>query len=84
MDLETYLWKNRITQKDFAKKSGVKRTTIGAYISKYRRPSGTAACKIYEATDGEVSYEELFFTADVKKKAAEKKEADIANIKLCI
>lgn len=60
MNLKTYLWKYKLTQAQFSEKSGVKRTSIGSYVRNYRQPNAATAMKIYKATNGEVSFEELF------------------------
>ena len=60
MNLKTYLWKYKLTQAQFSERSGVKRTSIGSYVRNYRQPNASTAMKIFKATDGEVSFEELF------------------------
>lgn len=54
MDLETYLWKNRIELKDFATKVGCHYSYISMIANNKRTPSLKLARKIEEVTNGQV------------------------------
>ena len=60
MRLSEYLKKHKLTQKDFAEKVGVARPQITRIISKKRNPSPHLMKKIEEATEGEVTMQDLF------------------------
>ena len=85
MDLKEYLWKYRLTQTQFAKRAGIKRTSVGSYIRNYRQPNASSALKIYKATNGEVSFREIFaqeFGFDVPDRKNEEKNSD--NMSVCL
>ena len=60
MKLEMYLKKNDIPKKDFAKLVGISSTYISLIIHGERNPSVNIACRIIQATQGEVSVNDLF------------------------
>jgi DNA-binding transcriptional regulator YdaS (Cro superfamily) len=64
MKLDEYLFRSKISKKDFALKIGVSREHIHAMISGKRQPSPKLAKKIQDATKGEVTKEELLFPED--------------------
>ncbi len=59
MDLKTYLWRSKTSQKEFAKKTGLTRQSISAYAGRKRRPKYNSACKIQKASDENISVMEL-------------------------
>jgi len=59
MDLREYLFKKRMSVSDFAKKINFARTYISGIISGANKPSKKLAKIIEEATNGEVTAEEL-------------------------
>ena len=61
MDLDEYLFRNRISQTDFAKELGVTRNHFGEIVRGRRTPSVKLAKKIEKLTKGEVSKEEALF-----------------------
>ncbi len=64
MNLDEYLWRNKITKQDFANQIGISRGHIHQLINGTRSPSAKLAKKIEEATGGEVTKEELLFPED--------------------
>lgn len=61
MDLDYWLFKNKITKTDFAKTLGISRGHLQGVISGKLSPSVKLAKKIEEATEGKVSKEKLLF-----------------------
>ena len=59
MDLRTYLFKNRISQVDFARMLGVARPTMNCYLSGKFMPSESTVKKIEKLTDGKVTVKDL-------------------------
>lgn len=59
MDLNEYLWRYGIRQKDFADEVGLSQRTISLFVSRMVSPSLENAIKIVELTDGEVTFKEL-------------------------
>ena len=59
MDLDTYLWKNRISQKSFSDKINVLPSTLHHWIKMRITPSLKYAIKIVEASNNEVTYRDL-------------------------
>jgi len=59
MDIDTYLWVNRIHKKVFAKVCNVNLSMLNSYIKGVRRPSYDTAVRISNAADGKVSVMEL-------------------------
>lgn len=67
MDIETYLWKHRLTVTEFARQLGVMRATVSTYVNRTRKPQMKTAKKIEEVTRGEVTVEEMLsnrYTSD--------------------
>lgn len=61
MQLAEYLFRKKIKQTEFARRVGVSRVHLGEILRGRRRPSIGLAKKIEQATDGDVSKEELLF-----------------------
>jgi transcriptional regulator with XRE-family HTH domain len=59
MELRDYLHFKRITTTEFAKIVGTRKQYISRISNGYRKPGEALARKISEATNGEVSFEEL-------------------------
>lgn len=59
MELDYYLWKNKIVHRDFAKKCGLAPHTISSIVNKKRSPHLLTALKIHFETNGIVSLYEL-------------------------
>ncbi len=78
MDLDTYLWKNRIEIKDFAAKVGCHNSYISMIANNKRSPSIKLAKKIEEATNGQVKAKKMIKTKinNYLKKAFEKSMVD--------
>jgi len=68
MDLDYWLFKNKITKTDFARTIGISRGHLQGVISGKLKPSIKLAKKIEEATNGKVSKEELLFPEDFENK----------------
>lgn len=64
MDLDFYLWKNKIKQKDFAKRLGITAANLSLLQSRAVSPSTVAALIIHLETDGEVSFVDLLKDKD--------------------
>jgi predicted transcriptional regulator len=60
MKIEEYLKKNKKTIRGFAKEIKISRYSIAKYIDG-ARPSRTVAWKIFNATDGEITFQDLHF-----------------------
>jgi len=73
MDLRHYLFENRIRVKDFAQKIGYTPECISNVSNKKVRPSERLAQLIYQATEGQVSVEELLKDFPPRKKSGRKK-----------
>lgn len=67
MDLDEYLWRNKISRTDFAAKIGISRSHLQQILSKKRNPSVKLAKKIEEITEEKVTKEEVLFPEDFKK-----------------
>lgn len=59
MDLDEFLWRQKISQKDFAAKIYQTECQVSSYVNRRRTPSLRIAIKIYEATKGIVDYKEM-------------------------
>lgn len=59
MDLREYLFRKRITVKDFAEKIDYSRTHMSEIVNMKRKPTKKLARAIEKATNGEVTVEEL-------------------------
>lgn len=66
MELDEYLWRNKIKQWKFAQKLGILPHSLSRIVQKKVTPKLYVAVKIVEATDGEVSYRELLRPEDAK------------------
>lgn len=66
MDLDEYLWRNRIKQWKFAQKLGIMPHSLSRIVQKKVSPKLYVAVKIVEATDGQVTYRELLRPEDEK------------------
>lgn len=64
MDLDFYLWKNKIKQKDFAKRLGITAANLSLLQSRAVSPSTVAALIIHLETNGEVSLVDLLKDKD--------------------
>lgn len=73
MDLRTYLFKNRITQKAFAEILDYSHHHIHNYLHKRLRVSPKLARKIEKVTNGEVTAKEVLDHNPVKKSNKEEK-----------
>ena len=65
MDLYEYLWRNKITQKDFAKRIGIEPHNFGKLVAKKTLPKLITAIKICEATSNKVSYKDFLRDGDI-------------------
>lgn len=59
MELDYYLFKNKIKHKDFAQIIGIMPHRLSVLIHKKASPNLVTAIKIHEATQGKVSYKEM-------------------------
>jgi transcriptional regulator with XRE-family HTH domain len=59
MDLREYLFRKRMSSTDFAKLLGCERSYLSKIVNRKMKPGKYLAKAIVEATNGEVSYEEL-------------------------
>jgi len=66
MDLDEYLWRNKILKKDFAKKIGIQAHSLGAVVSKKVTANLVTAINILKATEGQVDIETLVREEDKK------------------
>lgn len=66
MELDYYLWKNKIKNKDFAKRCGIAPPTLSVIVHKKRSPLLLTAIKINAETKGQVSLYELLTEEDRK------------------
>jgi DNA-binding transcriptional regulator YdaS (Cro superfamily) len=65
MKLNEYLKINGLQNRDMAKKLNVSDTSISLWISGDRFPRRSVACRIIEATNGQVTYEDLYGTPNI-------------------
>jgi len=68
MDLRTYLFKNRLTQRYFADLCGCNNITI-SHIVNGKRPGKRIAKEIEEKTKGLVTYPEILKSESIEKEA---------------
>jgi plasmid maintenance system antidote protein VapI len=59
MELDYYLFKNKMKIKDFAEKIGIFPHNVSRIVNRKVTPHLVIAIKIHKATDGLVSYEEM-------------------------
>jgi hypothetical protein len=67
MDLDTFLWKNRYTAMEFAKKIDIPTPSIYPLIRRKMNPSLANAIKIVEGSNGQITYPELLKKTEDKK-----------------
>lgn len=67
MDLDEYLWRNRITVRDFSIKVGCTENTLLKIKHRRGSPGLLIALKIVKCSDGQIALEELLSKADVEK-----------------
>lgn len=67
MELRLYLKKNRLTVNEFCEKVNYSRTHVSAVINKRFRPSKKLAKLIEQATNGEVTMEEILESTNKTK-----------------
>jgi transcriptional regulator with XRE-family HTH domain len=68
MKLAEYLFRMKMTKKDFAEKLGISRGHLQHILSGTKNPSIKLAKKIEEETGGKVSKTELLFPEDYPEK----------------
>lgn len=68
MNLDEYLWKNKVRQRDFAALIGSTDSMVSWLRSGGRRPSVELAKRIEKATNGEVTAVELLGLTPKKKR----------------
>lgn len=81
MDLDEYMWRNKITNRKFGLRIGTHAQHVSTIKRKVITPSLMLAAKIIEASDGKVEMFDLMSDRDRKKyndwkKAVEEKEND--------
>ena len=59
MDLDEYLWRNRITQKRFAERIGIAQKSMNLLVYRKVTPTLSTAIKIIGAAGGHIQYEDL-------------------------
>lgn len=74
MDLREYLFRNRVTLTDFANKIEYDRAYLSLVSNGLQRPSERLAKTISDATEGQVTVEELL--SIVPKKTSKKERTD--------
>jgi len=67
MDLDYYLWKNKIKFKDFARKLGIDPSHVSKLVQKKTTPSLIVAMKIHEESKGKIPFEEMISFSDKLK-----------------
>lgn len=67
MELDYYLWKNKLSHKSFAKKVGIAPHSLSVIVNKKRTPLLTTAIKIHYEAGGAVSLYELMTLEDRKE-----------------
>ncbi len=99
MDLQTFLWKYKMTSAELSRKVGCAYSSMTAYVRRQRKPQLAMAEKIEYCTRGEVTAAELMtgrYTTDYKEdfiKAPMKPREDridfpretvVSNSKICL
>ena len=64
MELDFYLFINKISQVDFARKVGISDVQLSQYVKKRKNPRLPLAVRINELTDGKVTCKELIRMQD--------------------
>ncbi len=67
MDIDEYLWRNKITRKNFAERVGMAAQTMSLLASKKITPSLPNAVNIVKASGGMITYHEMIKEADREK-----------------
>ncbi len=67
MDLDYYLWKNKITQRVFGKVIDMSESSLSHVVSRKGTPRLLTAMKIVQATKGDVTFVELLSDGDREK-----------------
>ena len=67
MQLDEYLWKNKIKQKDFAPLIGLAPHSLSMIVQKKVSPKLYVAINIISKTEGKVTYAELLREKDLGK-----------------
>ena len=80
MDLDFYLWKLKISQRELSARTGISTTRLNAFVKKLSTPSLVSAIKIHEATDGKVGYKDMIREVDRLTLEEEKELAEKAKI----
>lgn len=66
MELDYWLFKNKVKHKEFAKKVGIMPHRLSLIVNKKATPSLLTAIAIHEHTNGQVSYKEMVKLEDRK------------------
>jgi DNA-binding XRE family transcriptional regulator len=66
MDLDEYLWRNKIRQKDFCKKIQIQAHTLSLLVRKKHTPRLSIAINIHTVTKGQVEFKELLRPEDLE------------------
>jgi len=64
MDIDEYLWRNKISQKKFSKKAGIAAHTLSILVHRHVSPKLVTAIKIIEASDNIITIEDLLRNSD--------------------
>jgi transcriptional regulator with XRE-family HTH domain len=67
VELYQYLWENKVTQIDFAKKIKISLPSLSTLTRKHRSPSLITALNIVKASKGKVKLDDLISEKDKKK-----------------
>lgn len=67
MELDEYLWRNKIKQWKFAEKIGIMPHSLSRIVQKKVTPKLYVAIKIVEASEGQVTYRDLLRPEDELK-----------------
>lgn len=82
MDLGTWLWQNRLTQRDLMEFLNTSQNSTSLLVNRKHTPKLTRAIQIVELTDGEVSLRDLLSDGDKKLlEQEETKKVDTENKK---
>lgn len=69
MNLDEYLWRNKISRVDFAKELEISRSHLQQILAGSRNASIKLARKIEEITGGKVTKEEVLFPEEYERKS---------------
>lgn len=67
MDLDEYLWKTKTKMKDLARKTGYSTASIYLIRNRKNTPNLMNALRLYDATDGMVTLEEMVRKEDLEE-----------------